>query len=252
MEFLDRIGPILGIAAFLGFSVLAFLLVVQAREVRRLREWAGRAPERAKEADELAQAAAEARAGERPGGRRTREDGWLARMVPRGRALAALGAVAAAALIAAGVLTGGFGLIGGDEPGPKRDRAARAGGGGKAGGEKKAERRPRVAVLNATAVQTDVAQLDPVSGIAAAVADAVVRPAGFKVRAEDNAPSGSEQTVVMYEEGYEEQANELAAAAEERLGEVAVEPMSQEVRERAHGAELALLVGADNADFATG
>src|SRR5690606_14371061 len=61
MDFLERIGPILGIVAFLGCSLLAFLLIIQAREVRRLREWAGRAPERAREADEATAAAAEAR-----------------------------------------------------------------------------------------------------------------------------------------------------------------------------------------------
>lgn len=253
MDFLDRIGPILGIVAFLGFSVLAFLLVVQAREVRRLREWAGRAPERAQEADELAQAAAEARAGERPGERARRErGGLLERLVPHGRGVPLVAGVVAAALIAVGVLTDGFGLLAGDEPGQGRERSGRAerGGKGGGGGERERERPPRVTVLNATAVQTDVTQLEPVSGIAAAVADAVVRPAGFKVRAEETAASGSETTVVMYEEGFEEQAGELAAAVEEQLGQVAVEPMSQEVRDRAHGAELALVVGADNADFA--
>ena len=49
-DLIDGSGPILGIAAFLGLAILAFLIVQQAREVRRLREWAGRAPERATEA----------------------------------------------------------------------------------------------------------------------------------------------------------------------------------------------------------
>ena len=43
-DLIDRIGPYLGIAAFLGLAILAFLIIQQAREVRRLREWAGRAP----------------------------------------------------------------------------------------------------------------------------------------------------------------------------------------------------------------
>ena len=47
VDLLERIGPYLGIAAFLGLAVLAFLIFQQAREIRRLREWAGRAPERA-------------------------------------------------------------------------------------------------------------------------------------------------------------------------------------------------------------
>src|SRR5262245_59812975 len=60
-DLIDRIGPYLGIAAFLGLAILAFLIIQQAREVRRLREWAGRAPERATEAAEAEAAAAEAR-----------------------------------------------------------------------------------------------------------------------------------------------------------------------------------------------
>ena len=47
-DLIDRIGPYLGIAAFLGLAILAFLIIQQAREVRRLREWAGRAPESAR------------------------------------------------------------------------------------------------------------------------------------------------------------------------------------------------------------
>ena len=60
MHVIESIGPVLGIAAFVGLAVLAFLLFQQAREIRRLREWAGRAPERATEAAEAVQAAAEA------------------------------------------------------------------------------------------------------------------------------------------------------------------------------------------------
>ena len=60
-DLIDRIGPYLGIAAFLGLAILAFLIIQQAREVRRLREWAGRAPERKEEAADAVAAVAEAR-----------------------------------------------------------------------------------------------------------------------------------------------------------------------------------------------
>ena len=59
-DLIERIGPYLGIAAFLGLAILAFLIFQQAREVRRLREWAGRAPERADEAHDAEVATAEA------------------------------------------------------------------------------------------------------------------------------------------------------------------------------------------------
>src|SRR6476619_834233 len=61
MHVIDSIGPLLGIAAFLGLALLAFLLFQQGRDIRRLREWAGRAPERAREAAEASLATAEAR-----------------------------------------------------------------------------------------------------------------------------------------------------------------------------------------------
>ena len=60
-DLIEKIGPIVGVVAFLGLAILAFLIFQQAREVRRLREWAGRAPERAGEAAEATAAAAEAR-----------------------------------------------------------------------------------------------------------------------------------------------------------------------------------------------
>jgi hypothetical protein len=44
-----KIGAYAGFAAFFGFAVLSILCFAQAREIKRLRDWAGRAPERAAE-----------------------------------------------------------------------------------------------------------------------------------------------------------------------------------------------------------
>ena len=52
----EKYGAYVGIAAFFGLAILSLLYFAQAREVKRLREWAGRAPERAAE---LEQAVAE-------------------------------------------------------------------------------------------------------------------------------------------------------------------------------------------------
>lgn len=49
MDLVERVGSYVGLAAFLGLAVLALLYFSQARDVRRLRDWAGRAPERALE-----------------------------------------------------------------------------------------------------------------------------------------------------------------------------------------------------------
>ena len=46
MEIIQEIGSYAGFAAVLGLAVLSVLYFSQARDVKRLREWAGRAPER--------------------------------------------------------------------------------------------------------------------------------------------------------------------------------------------------------------
>jgi LytR cell envelope-related transcriptional attenuator len=46
---IERYGAYAGIAAVFGLGILSLLYFAQAREVKRLREWAGRAPERAAE-----------------------------------------------------------------------------------------------------------------------------------------------------------------------------------------------------------
>src|SRR3954469_3701830 len=55
----EKYGAYVGIAAFFGLAILSLLYFAQAREVKRLREWAGRAPERAAELEGRAIAAAE-------------------------------------------------------------------------------------------------------------------------------------------------------------------------------------------------
>src|ERR687889_1238439 len=55
----EQYGAYAGIASVLGLGVLSLLYFAQAREVKRLREWAGRAPERAAELEARAVAAAE-------------------------------------------------------------------------------------------------------------------------------------------------------------------------------------------------
>jgi hypothetical protein len=42
----EKYGAYIGVASFLGLALLSILYFAQAREVRRLRDWAGRAPER--------------------------------------------------------------------------------------------------------------------------------------------------------------------------------------------------------------
>ncbi|MET0770175.1 MAG: hypothetical protein ABW081_09690 [Solirubrobacteraceae bacterium] len=56
----EKYGVYVGIASFFGLALLSVLYFSQARELKRLREWAGRAPERARELEQrvVAQATA--------------------------------------------------------------------------------------------------------------------------------------------------------------------------------------------------
>jgi hypothetical protein len=54
VHLIERVGSFVGLASFLGLAILALLYFSQARDVRRLREWAGRAPERAADMEQTA------------------------------------------------------------------------------------------------------------------------------------------------------------------------------------------------------
>ena len=250
MDLIEKIGPFAGLGALIGLAVLAFLIFQQSRDLRRLREWAGRAPERAKEAAEASLAAAEARgeaSGEAKPSRLARARAGIAGFVgPRyerfdrrlpidGRIV--LG-VLAAGIVAAVVLTSGFGLLG--EEG--------TGGGGKEGekqAEEQKEEKPKVAILNAT--QTEGVQGVP--GLADKVASEVVKQAGYPVGTKTNSPSGFAETVVMFEPGQEGAASELARAIEKDLGETRTEPMAADIRAVVGDAPVVLVVGADDQGF---
>ena len=261
MDLIEDIGPILGLVAFLGFAILALLIVLQAREVRRLREWAGRAPERSREADEADKAAAEARGEvaeedeeERPGrfgalrarmagavGPRWAELDRRSPIDPRWFLVALL-----AGVIAAGVLTSGFGLFGGDDSPSVAEE--RRGGDGRGGGDRRErEAEPTVAVLNAT--QDETLGLPATPGIANVVAAEVVEPAGFEVGERTNAPAGLDRSLVMFAPDAEASAEELATAVQADLGSTDAVPITDEVTAVTGRSDLVLLVGRDDAAF---
>ena len=65
-EQIKNVGAYAGLASILGLAVLSLLYFGQARELKRLRDWAGRAPERTAELQEQADAATAAAAQRRP------------------------------------------------------------------------------------------------------------------------------------------------------------------------------------------
>jgi hypothetical protein len=251
MHAIESIGPVLGIVAFIGLAVLAFLLFQQAREIRRVRDWAGRAPERAAEAADAVQAAAEASRDEEGGEAADGEavsqpatggirgalqrfwwrirDRFAAvdrRLPMDGRYLLALLAIA---VIAVGVVTSGFGLVGG-------------GGGGDGKHGSTAKPKPTVAVINGTAVP----------GLAATVEQQVVKKAGYKTGPVGNANASVNQTVVEYTHGMRADAQKFAAAVKSKLGDTPVQPMTPETKSAAGKVDLALVLGLDDAGFGGG
>ncbi len=259
IDLIERIGPYLGIAAFLGLAILVFLIFQQAREVRRLREWAGRAPERAGEAGEAVAAVAEARGEQAPEPEAPPEEpGRLGRQaaVLRERFGAAWAevdrrspfdpryfvVVIAAAVLAGAIVTGGFGLFGGESSG---------GGGAGKGGVQKAEKpdKVEVSVLNGTQDDSGAVPIAGVQGLAGEVAKQVVKPAGFAIGEKTDAASGFPASVIMFEPeqaGAEEAAQELADAVEGQLGQTAVQPIVAAVSDLSGGAPVVLIVGQDD------
>ncbi len=276
MDLLKEIGAILGFVAFGGLAVLAFLTFQQARHVRRLRDWAGRSPERdAIEAERVAEAAQEAtiaRAGSRVAAAEEHDQdfdepeekgpGLLDRM--RGEAAyrweeldrrspvdpKILVAALLAVIVGLAVITSGFGLLGGDSDEPATTVESDGGnGGGKKEDKPDKEEEPtgtEVAVLNGTAPEGGVG----VPGVADA-AKVFVEDAGFTVGEVTDAPTSFTVSVVMYNDGFEEDAATLAGELESQLGTTETLAMDPSVQAVIGSANLALVVGQDDQAIAT-
>jgi hypothetical protein len=279
MDSLEEIGALLGLVAFAGLAVLVFLTFQQARHIRRLRDWAGRAPERAaaqaareagedvpyeegeEEEERSGEAAAPAAASERAGSPEPDyeladgESRWdhfreelRARWIDWDRRspvdLKLLMAGIVAVILGLGIATGGFGLLGGDEGGSGSETQAANEGkknsGGSGSGGGSDEDSVEVAVLNGTAPAGGAG----VPGIADRVSGDV-ESAGFTVGEVDDAGSFT-ASVVMYSGDAQADAEELAAAMETLLGPTEVVEMTSDVEALTGGASVALIVGQDD------
>jgi hypothetical protein len=232
----------------------------EARDLRRLREWAGRAPERASEAAEATVAAAEAKGEEAPEPEEAPEAtpgivsrGWARvreRLEPAVTEINRRSpvdpryflALLAAVVIAVGVLTSGFGLFGSDSGG--------AGGQGGKSGQQSNEQKTEVAVLNATQIEENGTEIQGVQGLASEVADKIVKKAGFKApkSLQRDAPTGFPDSVIMFQPGEDAAADDLAAAVEDDLGSTSVEEVTDDISAITKGAQLALIVGQKDAN----
>jgi len=252
----ERIGAFAGLAAFIGLAVLALLSFTHGRDIRRLREWAGSAPERdaerkeqtstiaAQRAEEL-RALEEARTAEqeavssREERRRRREEGedgqtrgerLRGRFSGIGETASRPSSLVALFVVLLAVVGGGAYLLlsGSDEEGSGGGNAKQAA----------AQVKPseiEVTVLNGTSVV----------GLAATYGDKV-ESKGFDLGAVTNSSASFEQSVVMFKRGHKPEARKVA----KQMGVGKVELMSGEIEAASAGADVALIVGEDNAEAA--
>ncbi len=252
MQLLEQIGAFAGLAAFIGLALLAMLAFSQARDIRRLREWAGSAPERdaerkestsvvaAKRAEELRELE-QARTAEREAldqreERRRRRDAGLPELTRRerlGEAFSGFGSRLAepryliaifvvVVLVAAGavyVVTQGSDDANGKSGKGKTAKALKPG-------------EIEVSVLNGTAV----------TGLAGTYGDKVERK-GFELGAVTNSATSFTDSVVMFRRGHAPEARRVASV----LGISDVQLMSADIASVSAAAPVAVIVGEDNA-----
>lgn len=256
----ERIGSFAGLASFLGLAIYALLLFAHGRDIRRLRDWAGSAPEReaermaqtqtiaAQRAEELRELeesrTAEHDAIEQREVRRQRREEGLPELTRgeriRGRFSGFGESLSRPALlitlfvvfvlvvggVAYAVLNNGGGSetkTGGGE-GHKSKTAAET--------KKIQPSEIEVAVLNGTASE----------GLAATWGGKVEEK-GFELGAVTNTESEFEDSVVMFKPGRGPEAKVVA----KRLSISKVQPMISEVAGVSGGANVSVVVGEDNA-----
>jgi len=266
VELIKEIGAYAGLVAFIGLAVLALLSFAQGRDVRRLREWAGSAPERDTERKESTSAAAaeraeemrkleEARTAEHAAAqqrehRRGRREAGLPELT-RGERLRerfgrgeAHGGGLGARLGDPRYLVGVFVvliLIGG---GVAYAVSQGGGEGGGSGGGKSGKRAAKS--TNPAEIEVTVLNGTAVDGLAGTYGNKVEQH-GFQLGAVGNSKASFAESVVMFEQGEGRAAHRVADALEISR----VRPISSEIASLAAGASVAVVVGEDNAS-ATG
>lgn len=262
MELIKEIGAIAGLGAFVGLAVLSLLYFSQARDVRRLRDWAGRAPERdaegveatsdlaAERAEEIRKVEEERRQREevqsaeqqattkREQRRQRREAGLPAQTrmerlrqffsrgpggrMPEPRYLAVV--IGAVIVLGVGVAAAATQLLGGN---------------GNDKGSNNGVVKPsqvEVAVLNGTN--------PPVQGLAGTVGNKL-EGKGFKVGVVTNSRNSFTESVVMFTRGHKPEAVKVGKG----LGINKVRLMTPEIRGDSAGAMVSVVVGQDNANI---
>lgn len=251
---IEQIGAFAGLAAFLGLAVLALLSFTHGRDIRRLRDWAGSAPERdaerkeqattiaAQRAEEL-RALEEARTAEQEAvssreERRRRREAGLPERSRRERLRSRLSGfgehaskpvtlIALFVIVLAVAAGAAYLVVSGSDDG--------AGSGAKQAAAKLKPSEIEVTVLNGTAVP----------GLAASFGDKV-EGKGFRLGAVTNSSSSFAESVVMFRRGHEPEARMVGR----QLSISKLRLMNGEIESVSAGADVAVIVGEDNAEAA--
>ncbi len=251
---IEQIGSYAGLAAFLGLGVLALLCFTQARDIRRLREWAGSAPERDAERKESTSAVAAQRAeelraleeartaeheavNEREQRRQRREEGLpeltrgerfrgffsrLGERLAEPRWLAVIFVVLV--LVVGGVA---YALLSGSDEDAKGKNQSK-----QAAAKQVKPSEVEVAVLNGTATP----------GLAATFGDQI-ESKGYQLGAVTNSDEPAETSIVMFTTGHKPEAKKVA----KQLQISEVKMMTTEIKKDSGGANVAVIIGEDDA-----
>jgi hypothetical protein len=234
---IETVGAFAGIAAILGVAVLSMLVIAQGRDLRRLREWAGGAPERDAELKEVSEVVAEERSEElkliadreqrrsRRFGEVNGESFWQ-RLGRSGQIM-----VVAAAVIIVGAVAAWFINSQGND--------SNSGGGGKGGQQ---------AVGRVAPGSVDVAVLNGTGGAEAGLAAeyaAFLESKGFEIGVTADAPEVYTESVVFFPKGEARAAEKVATA----IDAPSTELITTAIAELAPDATAVAVIGTNHSDL---
>ena len=263
MELIKEIGAFAGLVAFLGLALLAMLSFAHGRDIRRLREWAGSAPERDAERKDSTSAAAaqraeemrkledardaERRAADLREHRRERREAGLPELTRSERLRERFSRADGGGGTGGGGLRARLGdprylvglfvvlvlVVGGVAYAVSQGGDEASGGkGSKQASHALKPSEIEVTVLNGTAVE----------GLAGTYGNMVERR-GYQLGAVTNSRSSFAESVVMFQQGEGAAAHRVADSLEISR----VQPMTSEIASLSAGAPVAVVVGEDNA-----
>lgn len=237
-DVIETVGAFAGLFALLAIGVLSFLVFSLARDVRRLREWAGGAPERDAEVREVSEIIAEERSAElkvladREERRLERagliEPSFWDRLGRSGRIIAI---VAAVLILGAGAAWAATSLL--------DSESDQAGNAGRNAGQ--AQNQPRkvvpaqvlVGVLNGTGGTE--------AGLAAEYAG-VLEDAGFGTGVVTDTPEPVTESIVMFSRGNRAAANQVGRT----IGIDNVGLVEPDIDALSEGADVTVVIGTDH------